>query len=80
MEVPALASRVLSKALALGVVVGPYLAVDLLDQGLAILVLLLELANLPELLGRKALDPPGNLRDGELVVVRGPERAIDGGP
>jgi hypothetical protein len=31
MEVPALASRVLSKALALGVVVGPYLAVYLLD-------------------------------------------------
>jgi hypothetical protein len=39
-----------SKALALRVV-GPYLAVDLLDQGLAVLVLLLELAHLLKLLG-----------------------------
>ena len=44
---PASASR--SKALALGVV-GPYLAVDLLEEGLAVLILLLELAHLLKLL------------------------------
>jgi hypothetical protein len=69
-----------SKALALGVLVGPYLAVDLLDEGLAVLVVLLELAHLLELLGGKALDPPGNLRHGQLVVVRRSEHAQDGGP
>src|SRR5215210_4331288 len=67
-----------SKALALGVV-GPYLAVDLLEEGLAVLVLLLELAHLLKLLGGEALYPPGNLCDGQLVVVRGLERAKDGG-
>src|SRR5215217_156430 len=69
-----------SKALVLGVLVGPYLAVDLLDEGLAVLVVPLELAHLLELLGGKALDPPGNFRHGQLVVVRGPERAHNGGP
>src|ERR687897_784116 len=68
-----------SKALALRVV-GPYLAVDLLDQGLAVLVLLLELAHLLELLGGEALDPLGDLIDGQLVVVGGPKRAKNGGP
>jgi hypothetical protein len=61
-------------------VVGPYLAVDLLDKSLAILMVLLELANLLKLLGGKAFDPPGNLRDTQLVVVRSPERAHNGGP
>ena len=78
MEVPALATRVLSKALALGGLVSPYLAVYLLDEGLAVLVLLLELTNLAELLGRKALDPPGNLRHGQSFVVGGPQSAHDG--
>src|SRR5215212_5308182 len=69
-----------SKALALGGLVGPYLAVDLLDEGLAVLVVLLELAHLLELLGGEALDPSGNLCDGQLVVVCGSKRAQDGGP
>src|SRR5215211_8004549 len=69
-----------SKALALGVLVGPYLAVDLLDEGLAVLVVLLELAHLLELLGGKALDPPGDLIDGQRVVVGGSKGAIDGAP
>src|SRR5215217_6352306 len=68
-----------SKGTALGAL-GPYLAVDLLDEGLAVLVVPLELAHLLELLGGKALDPPGNFRHGQLVVVRGPERAHNGGP
>src|SRR5215208_5153201 len=66
-----------SKGLSLGV--GPYLAVDLLDQGLAVLVLLLVLADLPELLDGKALQPLGDLRDGQLVVVGGLQRTEDGG-
>src|SRR5215217_7088460 len=65
------------KRLSLGV--GPYLAVDLLDQGLAVLVLLLVLADLPELLDGKALQPLGDLRDGQLVVVGGLQRTEDGG-
>ena len=43
---------VTSKETALGV--GPYLAVDPIDEGIAVLVLLLELTDLLELLGREA--------------------------
>src|SRR5215213_1565191 len=43
-------------------------------------MVLLELAHLPELLGREALDPLGDLRDGQLVVVGGLKGAKDGGP
>src|SRR5215204_3706294 len=68
-----------SKGLALGVV-GPYLAVDLLEEGLAVLMVLLELAHLLKLLGGEAFDPPGNLCYGQLVVVRGLQCAKDGGP
>src|SRR5215204_1288234 len=60
-------------------VVGPYLAVDLPDEGLAVLVALLELAHLFELLGGEALQPLGDLRDGQPVVVLGLERAQHGG-
>src|SRR5215217_2739102 len=60
--------------------VGPYLAVDLRDEGLAVLVLLLELAHLLELLGGKALYPPGDLVHAQPIVIGGPQRAIDGGP
>src|SRR5215207_2771112 len=56
-----------SKRLSLGV--GPYLAVDLLDQGLAVLVLLLVLADLLELFDGKAIQPLGDLRYGQLIVV-----------
>src|SRR5215208_5036050 len=65
------------KRLSLGV--RPYLAVDLLDQGLAVLVLLLVLADLPELLDGKAVKPLGDLRDGQLVVVSSLQRTEDGG-
>src|SRR5215217_2393163 len=58
--------------------VGPYLALNLLDQGLAVLVLLLVLAHLPELLDRKALKPLGDLRHRQLVVGGGLKRAKDG--
>src|SRR5215213_1813695 len=71
--------RASSKALALRVV-GPYLAVDLLDEGLAVLVLLLELAHLLELLGGQALDPPGNLLHGQPLVVGGLQGSQHGGP
>ena len=37
-------------------VLGPYLAVDLLHEGLAVLILLLVLADLLELLDRKAVE------------------------
>ena len=67
-----------SKGFALGV--GPYLAVDLRDEGLAVLVLLLELPNLLELLGRKAVDPPGDLVHAQTIVVSGSKGAKDGGP
>src|SRR5918993_3749803 len=60
-------------------VVGPYLAVDLLDEGLAVLVALLELAHLFELLGGEPLQPLGDLPDGQPVVVLGLQRAQDGG-
>src|SRR5215212_257126 len=67
------------KGLWLGVL-GPYLAVDLLDEGLAVLMVLLVLAHLLKLLGGEAFDPPGNLCYGQLVVVRGLQCAKDGGP
>src|SRR5215212_10337413 len=72
-------SASLSKGLA-SRVVGPYLAVDLLEEGLAVLVVLLELANLLKLLCGEALYPPGDLIDGQRVVVGGLKRAKDGGP
>src|SRR5215204_1503072 len=68
-----------SKALALGVV-GPYLAVDLLEEGLAVLMVLLELAHLPQLLGREALDPLRDLLHGQPFVVGGLQRSQHGGP
>jgi hypothetical protein len=68
-----------SKALALGVV-GPYLAVDLLDEGIAVLMVFLELAHLPQLLGREALDPLGDLLHGQPFVVGGLQRSQHGGP
>src|SRR5215204_7068686 len=58
-----------SKRFSLGV--GPYLAVDLLDEGLAVLVVLLVLADLLELLDGKAIQPLGDLRYGQLIVVGG---------
>src|SRR5215212_5865021 len=67
-----------SKGLSLGLL-GPYLAVDLLDQGLAVLVLLLELADLPELLGGEILEPLRDLIDGQLIVVGGLEGTEYGG-
>src|SRR5829696_3858656 len=51
--------------------VGPYLAVDLLDQGLAVLVVLLVLADLLELFDGKAVQPLGDLRYGQFIVVHG---------
>src|SRR5215213_1536168 len=68
-----------SKALALGVV-SPYLAVDLLEEGLAVLMVLLELAHLPQLLGREVLDPLGDLLHGQPFVVGGLKRSQHGGP
>ena len=80
MLIPGPRRRVLSKALDLGVLVGPYLAVDLLDKSLAILMVLLELAHLFELLGGEALDPLGDLRDAQPFVVGGLQCAKYGGP
>src|SRR5918998_4766243 len=59
---------------------GLYLAVDLIDQGLAALVLLLELAHLLELLGGETVEPLGDLIDVQALVVGGLEGAVDGGP
>src|SRR5918998_5778278 len=67
-----------SKGFALGV--GPYLAVDLRDEGLTVLVVLLELPHLLELLGGKAVDPPGDLLHAQSIVVGGSKGAKDGGP
>src|SRR5215210_2384077 len=51
--------------------VGPYLAVDALHEALAVLVALLELAQLLELICGKVVELLGDLRDGQpLVVVR----------
>src|SRR5215208_6645731 len=68
-----------SKALALGVV-GPYLAIDLLEEGLAVLMVLLELAYLPQLLGGEILYPLGDLLHPQPFVVGGLKRSQHGGP
>jgi hypothetical protein len=60
--------------------VGPYLAVDLLDEGLTILVALLLLADLLELLVGEPDEPLGDLFDAQPIVVRGLQSAEDGGP
>src|ERR687894_1793432 len=60
---------VASKVLPLGILLRPYLALDLPDEGLAVLILLLVLANLLELLGGKAIELLGDLIDGQLIVV-----------
>src|ERR687893_2415608 len=60
---------VASKVLPLGILLRPYLALDLLDEGLAVLILLLVLAHLLELLGGKAIELLGDLIDGQLIVV-----------
>src|ERR687893_245178 len=60
---------VASKVLPLGILLRPYLALDLLDEGLAILILLLVLAHLLELLGGKAIELLGDLIDGQLIVI-----------
>src|SRR5829696_2513581 len=60
-------------------VLGPYLAVDLLDEGLAILILLLVLADLLELLYRKAVELLHDVLYSQLPVVRGLQGTEDGG-
>src|SRR5215216_6678391 len=60
-------------------VLGPYLAVDLLDEGLAILILLLVLADLLELLYRKAVELLNDVLYSQLLVVRGLQGTEDGG-
>ena len=72
-------SALLLEGVSLGVL-DPYLAVDLLDEGVAVLVLLLELANLIEILDGKTFDPLGDLIDRQLVVVGGPQGAEDRTP
>src|SRR5688572_22287619 len=52
-------------------VLGPYLAVDLLDEGLAILILLLVLADLLELLDRKAVKLLHDVVYSQVLVVCG---------
>src|SRR5918999_1646863 len=52
-------------------VLGPNLAVDLLDEGLAILILLLVLADLLELLDRKAVELLHDVLYSQVLVVRG---------
>src|SRR5215208_8140408 len=59
--------------------VGPYLAVDLLDQGLAVLVPLLVLADLLELSDGEIVEPPCDLIDGQLFVIGGLQGTEDGG-
>src|SRR5215203_2211083 len=66
------------KGLWLGVL-GPYLAVDLLDEGLAILILLLVLADLLELLDRKAVELLHDVVYSQVLVVRGLQGTEDGG-
>src|SRR5215212_3315903 len=60
-------------------VLGPYLAVDLLDEGLAILILLLVLADLLELLNRKAVELLHDVLYSQVLVVRGLQGTEDGG-
>src|SRR5215218_1019459 len=66
------------KGLWLGVL-GPYLAVDLLDEGLAILILLLGLADLLELLDRKAVELLHDVLYTQVLVVRGLQGTEDSG-
>src|SRR5215213_8922796 len=66
------------KGLWLGVL-GPNLAVDLLDEGLAILILLLVLADLLELLDRKAVELLHDVLYSQVLVVRGLQGTEDGG-
>src|SRR5215213_3001888 len=66
------------KGLWLGVL-GPYLAVDLLDEGLAILILLLVLADLLELLDRKAVELLHDVLYSQVLVVCGLQGAKDCG-
>src|SRR5215211_2061914 len=60
-------------------VLGPYLAVDLLDEGLAILILLLVLADLLELLDCKAVELLHDVLYSQVLVVRGLQGTEDGG-
>src|SRR5215204_6032326 len=60
-------------------VLRPYLAVDLLDEGLAILIPLLVLADLLELLDRKAVELLHDVLYSQLLVVRGLQGTEDGG-
>src|SRR5215208_4127406 len=60
-------------------VLGPNLAVDLLDEGLAILILLLVLADLLELLDRKAVELLHDVLYSQVLVVRGLQGTEDGG-
>src|SRR5215216_3604470 len=60
-------------------VLGPDLAVDLLDEGLAILILLLVLADLLELLDRKAVELLHDVLYSQVLVVRGLQGTEDGG-
>src|SRR5215208_124841 len=56
-----------------------YLAVDLLDEGLAILILLLVLADLLELLDRKAVELLHDVLYTQVLVVRGLQGTEDSG-
>src|SRR5215216_1542437 len=60
-------------------VLGPDLAVDLLDEGLAILILLLVLADLLELLDRKAVELLHDVVYTQVLVVRGLQGTEDSG-
>src|SRR5215217_6430441 len=66
------------KGLWLGVL-GPYLAVDLLGEGLAILILPLVLADRLELLDRKAVELLHDVLYTQVLVVRGLQGTEDGG-
>src|SRR5919112_3680277 len=66
------------RGLRLGVL-GPYLAVDLLDEGLAILILLLVPTDLLELLERKAVKLLHDVVYSQLLVVRGLQGTEDSG-
>src|SRR5829696_2994779 len=60
-------------------VLGPYLAVDLLDEGLAILILLLVPTDLLELLERKAVKLLHDVVYSQVLVVRGLQGTEDSG-
>src|SRR5687767_6163912 len=59
-------------------VLGPYLAINLLDEALAVLVLLFVLADLLKLLDGEAGALLGDLRDGQPLVVLGLQGTEDG--